>query len=251
MLQLTREPAADRKVLLCIPGTYCSPEVFDLLDEAAFPDWQVLSVSWMTSSGPWDIPTLGRRVAALLRELNSGSALLVGHSTGGPIALVAALTEPSLVSGLLLADTGANAHGHGDMAGIIKVIEQGVDQTFFRRLLARSFYYQPGEALFQKLLAYAGGVPREAALEALNSQLTLDLADALPRITMPVMVVHGRHDQARPVAHAEFLVEHLPHAEMRLLDCGHTPMVEAASAYQQALQRLCTMIDEASQAGAS
>ncbi|MBO0795066.1 MAG: alpha/beta hydrolase, partial [Ktedonobacteraceae bacterium] len=106
-LQLTKEPVAGRQALLCIPGTYCSPEVFDLLDETAFPDLQILPISWMTSPGPWDLPTLGRRVASLLHDLNLGPALVAGHSSGGPIALVAALTEPALVSGVLLADTGA------------------------------------------------------------------------------------------------------------------------------------------------
>jgi len=245
-LQLTRQPIAGRKVLLCIPGTYCSPEVFDQLDAAVFPDFQILPISWMTSPGPWDIPTLGQRVSALLRELDLGPALIAGHSTGGPIALSAALTEPSLVTGLLLADTGANTQGHGDIDSIIKIIEQGPDPDFFQRLLRRSFYHQPDATLIQRMQTYATSVPREAALQVLTSQATLDLTPALPTLTMPVMVVHGRYDQARPIAHAELLVKHLPHAELRLLDTGHTPMIEAASEFEQALQHLCTMLDTSS-----
>src|SRR5262249_52130982 len=102
-----------------------------------------------------------------------------------------------------------------------------------------SFYHQPEAAFIQQLITYASSVPREAALEALTSQAALDLADELPKLTMPVMVIHGRYDQARPVAHAEFLASHLPHAELRMLETGHTPMVEDAAAYEQALLRLC------------
>lgn len=245
-LQLTREPVAGRTVLLCIPGTYCSPAVFDPLDETALPDLQILPISWMTAPGPWDIPTLGKRVSALLRELDLGPALLAGHSTGGAIALSAALAEPSLVSGLLLADTGANTQGHGDIGSVIKIIEQGPGPDFFQQLMRRSFYHQPDATLIQRLTIYAASVPREAALQALTSQAALDLVDALPTLTMPVMVVHGRYDQARPIAHAELLVRHLPHAELRLLDTGHTPMVEAPPAFEQAVQQLCTMIEAAS-----
>ncbi|SRR5579884_1415441 len=241
-LQLTREPQVGRKILLCIPGTYCSPEIFDSLDATAFPALQILSISWMTSPGPWDIPSLGQRVSALLRELDLGPALLMGHSTGGAIALSAALAEPSLISGLLLADTGANTQGHGDIHSFIKIIEQGPGPDFFQQLLRRSFYHQPDAALIQRMTTYATNVPREAALQALTSQAALDLVDALPTLTMPVMVVHGRYDQARPISHAELLVKHLPHAELRLLNTGHTPMVEAPQAFEQALQRLCTMI---------
>jgi 3-oxoadipate enol-lactonase len=241
-LDLTRRPVASRQPFLCLPGTYCSPEVFEGLDEAAFPDVQILPISWMTSPGPWDLEALGRRVAVLLRELDLGPALLAGHSSGGPIALVAALIEPALVSGILLADTGANTHGHGDIASIIKVIEQGPGADFFELVLRRSFYSQPEPVLRERLIAYASSVPREAALQALTSQTTLDLTKDLPKIRVPVMVVHGRYDQARSLAHAQLLVEHLPHAELRVLDCGHTPMVERRPAFEQAVQRLCTMI---------
>jgi 3-oxoadipate enol-lactonase len=229
---------ASRQPMLCLAGTYCSPEVFTGLDETVFPDVQILPISWMTSPGPWDLETLGRRVALLLRELDLGPALLAGHSSGGPIALLTALNEPSLVSGILLADTGANTHGHGDITSIIRAIEQGPDKEFFDLLMRRSFYAQPDPALKGRLIAYASSVPREAALQALTSQAALDLAEELPKIRVPAMVVHGRYDQARPLAHAELLIERLPHAELRILDCGHTPMVERPSDFEQAVRRL-------------
>ncbi len=83
-------------------------------------------------------------------------------------------------------------------------------------------------------------------MQALISQASLDLTSVLPQLTMPTLVVHGRHDQARPVAHAEWLVKHLPHAELLLLDCGHTPMVEVRPAFEHAVQHLCTLSKTAS-----
>src|SRR5579859_2916915 len=244
-LQLTRKPQAGRQPFVCIPGTYCSPEVFEMGDERAFPALQILPVSWMTSPGPWDIPALGERVATLLRELDLGPVLLAGHSTGGAIALVAALTEPSLVSGLLLADTGANTQGHGDIASILTIIEQGTGPDFFQAVWRRSFSSPPDAALTEQLNTYATSVPREAALQALSSQIALDVANQLPQLTMPAMIVHGRSDQARPIAHAQLLAQRLPHAELRLLDCGHTPMVEVPGDYEQAVLRLCQMVADA------
>jgi pimeloyl-ACP methyl ester carboxylesterase len=240
-LQLTRQPVAGRKALLCVPGTYCSPEVFELLDETAFPDIQILPISWMTSPGPWDLSSLGQRVAALARELELGPVLIAGHSSGGPIALVATLTEPTLFSGSLLADTGASTQGHGDIIALTKMIEAGVGPEFFQLLLRRSFYHQPNSALMQRLLDYASAAPREAALQALTSQAALDLSAELHSITIPTVIIHGRHDQARPIAHAELLAANIPQAELCLVESGHTPMVEVPSAYQEALQRLITL----------
>ncbi len=60
----------------------------------------------------------------------------------------------------------------------------------------------------------------------------------LSQFTMPTVVVHGRYDQTRPLAHAEWLVEHLPHAELFLVDAGHAPMVEARSEVERAVNTL-------------
>lgn len=242
MLQLTRAYTPGRIAVVCIPGTFCSPEIFDLVDEKSQPGVQILPVSWMTSPGPWDIPTLSRRVSLLLQEMRSDPIVLVGHSTGGIIALAALLNDAAPVNGLLLADTGANTQGHGDMTAIISVIEKGVGPAFFQQLLRRSFYHQPEAHLIERLVTYASNVPPEAALQALTSQATLDLADRLAEITVPTMVVHGRYDQARPQAHAELLAASLPNAELHLLDTGHTPMVEAIPEYMQILRQLCVMI---------
>src|SRR5712691_2069526 len=168
-LHVTRKPQTGRQALICIPGTYCSPEVFELGDETTFPMLQILPVSWMTSPGPWDLPTLGKRVALLVRELDLGQVLLAGHSTGGAIALVAALSEPSLINGLFLADTGANTQGHSDISSLLKVIEQGTGPDFFQAVWHRSFHVPPDPALIERLATYATSVPREAALQALSS----------------------------------------------------------------------------------
>lgn len=241
IFELTRDFEPSRAVLLCIPGTYCSPLVFECLNENSFPEVQLVPLSWMTSPGPWDIESLGQRIASLIRQLGARSVLLAGHSTGGAIALAAASNAPELISGLMLVDTGANMHGHGDVSRIISIIEQGPGPDFFQALMQRSFYHRPDPVLLEQLVAYATSVPREAALQALQSQASLDLTERLSRLEMPTLVVHGRYDQARPIAHAERLVKHLPHAELVLLDCGHTPMVEASPAFEQAVQRLYSL----------
>jgi pimeloyl-ACP methyl ester carboxylesterase len=49
-----------------------------------------------------------------------------------------------------------------------------------------------------------------------------DLAD----IAVPVLVMHGRHDQFVPFSHGEWLAEHVPGATARLLDHdGHLTLL--------------------------
>jgi pimeloyl-ACP methyl ester carboxylesterase len=242
-LLLITQPEAGRVPLVCLPGTYCSPEMFEWVDKTAFAHLQILPVSWMMSDGPWDISTLGLRVVQLIHELSLGPALLVGHSTGGAIVLAAAASEPEVVRGLLLVDTGAHMRGHGDVLPILKMIETESHANVLDALFRRSFSSPPSPEVLVRLRSYPGTLKREAALQALRSQAALDLTEKLATITAPVVVLHGRHDQARPLHFARELVEQFPHAELYLADCGHTPMVEAPHTYEQALRRLCELTE--------
>lgn len=235
-LRLTVEPSPDRELVLCIPGTLCAPAIFP--PDPPGGDLQLVPVSWMESPGPWDLPTLGARLVALVDELGRGPLRVAGHSTGGAIALAAATADPQAVRGLLVSNTGANMHGHGDAAAILRAFTEEWGPDVRRRVLERCFHYRPDEALMAQLVAWAEDVPQEVGVAAVASQLQLDLQRALHRITAPTVVAHGRHDRARPVPHAELLAREIPHAELVLLDAGHTPMAEDPRGWSTALRRL-------------
>lgn len=94
-----------------------------------------------------------------------------------------------------------------------------LDKTAFpQALLRRRFYRQPAAALLEQLRAYASmdGPARSSAA----ARASLDPTAVLPQRSIPAVVVHGRYDQARPVAHAEWPVEHLPHAEFLCILAG-------------------------------
>src|ERR1700722_8871716 len=54
---------AEEAVLVALPGTMCSPAVFDPLAQALAGELVVDAVSWLTQPGPWDIPAVADRVA--------------------------------------------------------------------------------------------------------------------------------------------------------------------------------------------
>lgn len=240
-LQFSIKASPGMPTVLCLPGTMCSPAIFDQVMSRDNLPAQYVRVSWMTSPGPWDMDALGERTIALIRECDMGPAYLVGHSTGGTIALVAALKEPSLVRGLLLANTGANMKGHGDVSSIIHAIKEEWGQDLWVRILKRCFYYEQEPDFMQTLLSYAAALQQEVALSALESQFELDLEPELSNVVPPVVIAHGIHDQARPIAQAELLAERIPRAELVPLDAGHTPMVENPEGFSKALHQLVDM----------
>ncbi|QUQ68371.1 alpha/beta fold hydrolase [Kutzneria sp. CA-103260] len=209
--------------VLAIPGTLCAPRVFDRLAERLAGEVAVTGVSWLTEPGPWDVPTVAERIVRRYPE----PGVVLGHSTGGAIALQLAIAYPARVRGLVLVNTGANMHGHGDAERIIATMQEGWGPDLHAALIDRSFATPIEPVDRAALLGYAAGVPAAAALGVLRSQRDLDAAPRLGEIRCPVTVVHGVLDKARTVEHANELVGGIPDARLCLVQTGHTPVYEA------------------------
>ncbi|MBT0767951.1 alpha/beta hydrolase [Kineosporia sp. J2-2] len=216
--------------ILALPGTLCPPAVFDRLAESV----DLRTWSWLTRPGPWDIPSLVADIAAQL----DGPTLVIGHSTGGALALQLALSHPGLVAGLLLADTGAHMRDHGDVEAILLGLRENWGPELLGRILDRSFHEPLDPGTRAEWLAWALATDPRGAHDVLRSQHALDLRPLLHTVAVPTVVVHGRHDQARTVAHAQELATGIPGAELVLLDTGHTPVHEDPDAVARAVRRL-------------
>lgn len=213
-----------------IPGTFCAPLVFDPLAAALRNhDEPVLleAVSWMELPGPWDIPSVAANVASRIAAAGNGPVLVVGHSTGGAIAMQLALDYPEFVAGLVVVDSGAHMKGHGDVGAIVRRIREDGPDEVIEAVLERSFASMPPEGVVGALRGYARSVDPRAALEALDSQRVLDFTDVLGGLGCPVAVVQGRHDRVRTVADAQAFASLFAGAKLAVLDCGHTPPFEA------------------------
>ena len=110
---------AEEAVLVALPGTMCSPAVFDRWPGPWPGELVVDPVSWLTQPGPWDIPAVADRVADHIERSWGRPVLVCGHSTGGAIALQLAIRRPAAVLGLVLVDTGAHMRGHADVGAIL------------------------------------------------------------------------------------------------------------------------------------
>jgi pimeloyl-ACP methyl ester carboxylesterase len=220
----------DRTRIIALAGTLCSPRIFDPLAERLSAIARVDAVSWMTSPGPWDIPAIASWTARQIEASESTAVTLIGHSTGGAIALQLVLERPDLVAALVLVDTGPNMHSHGDVDAIIRRVESSWGPELFRSILARSFATPLDPSTQEGFLDYAGGVDQRAALEVLESQRAVNFDNRLGEIHCPTVVVHGTEDSTRSVAQAEQFASAMPGARLRLLRCGHSPMFEEPDA---------------------
>jgi 3-oxoadipate enol-lactonase len=223
-------------VLVGIPGTLCSPAVFEPVARALAGEVAVAPVSWLTQPGPWDIPSVAERIAGYIEESWQRPVIACGHSTGGAIALQLAVRHPQLIAGLVLVDTGAHMRGHGDVDAILRNIKDNWGEELRAAVLDRSFHVPLDDAVRAAFLGWAATASQQATYDVLASQRDLDLTGELGGVAQPSIVIHGRYDRARPPEQGRELAAALPNAEFRLVETGHTPVYEAPAAVAAAVR---------------
>ena len=90
----------------------------------------------------------------------------------------------------------------------------------------------PAEIRADYLESYAGDRFAESAryVRTYPAELPV-LAERLPGIETPVLIVGGRDDELVPAVNAEFLHERLPRSRLHLLPAGHFSWEEAPDLY--------------------
>jgi len=171
----------------------------------------------------------------VLDRLSVDDALLVGWSWGGGVALQAALDAPGRVRGLVLVGSVGHPMAVGPVdrllasPGVRHLIAPAMRRLGHRgmallevtsgsRLDAEALRWFEAEAR----LWPASGAWESAAVEQVAMvRDAAALGAALPLIGVPVLVVHGWHDQYVGMRAAAALVAALPDARLVPLDGGH------------------------------
>jgi 3-oxoadipate enol-lactonase len=225
-----------RPTLVCIPGAMCSPRVFASCAKSS--GLRAVALHWLETDGPHDLDSIAARVAAHVVEPASRMprAILVGHSLGTPLAVLAAVriraNGASRVDGLILSNSGANTRGHGDADALVERIRTEWAQPFWDAFVARCFHRLPQGDLLDAVRAYPSQVDKQAVIDAIRSQQATDLLPVLGALSdVPTAVVHGKYDVARPIEHARELSGAIPGSTLHVLDTGHTSCAEAPDAF--------------------
>lgn len=198
-------------------------------------------------------------MTAFLDTLELEQAVVVGNSLGGLVALRLALAAPGRVPALGLVDSAGLGREVTPAMRLLTVGAIGTFVTAWNSTALGAWQWALGVSAL--LFAHPTRVPRawlaqlyrmarvpgylEATVATARSEITLKgqrdreiLLDALPRLTMPVLVVWGERDRVVPPAHAQAAVEHLPRGRLALIpDSGHLPQVERPEHFTAALSR--------------
>jgi 2-hydroxy-6-oxonona-2,4-dienedioate hydrolase len=185
-------------------------------------------------------------IGSFLDAVGVESAVVVGNSFGGLVALHLALSEPARVSALILSDS----------AGLDRTVNPALATLSFPRMgqmataLAKTPPGAAQRALSRALLLFArpwqiplkwvkdqyklAQLPNftEATLATLRSTVGPAgqrevLLDKLPRLQMPTLIVWGIEDRVIPYGQAQDALARLQKGSLELIsNCGHLPHVE-------------------------
>src|SRR5215211_1431677 len=207
------------------------------------------------------LPDYASDVQALRLHLGLDKPILMGWSHGGMVAMQFACTYPDRLSKLILFDTSAY---FGEFLGDIEGAVQGFKnepwfETSFAALKAEwdghyktdedmsrlwveemKFYFKKFDERAEAYCERTKDLPiRVDPLKAFNEKEagTLDLRPHLKKITVPTLVIVGRHDFITNVAMAEEIVKHIPNARLEIFeDSGHFAFVEEAGKFSRVIK---------------
>jgi pimeloyl-ACP methyl ester carboxylesterase len=184
----------------------------------------------------WSIQNYAQDVAAVAHEIHNPQLVLVGHSMGADVVLVATpLIGPRVIG--IVAVEALRSVGQPPLS--TQQIERRVapfGADFIgetRRLVTDSLFPKDANAALVKKVAYDMSLePPAVAVPSMRALLSLDLATVLPAIHVPVYAINS--DLAP--TDAALIRRSLPDFTLDVLDhTGHFPMLEAPARFNPLL----------------
>lgn len=170
-----------------------------------------------------------KNIAKFLREFidykQLKNVILLGNSLGGHVALVFTKLSGRFVKALVL--TGSSGLYEKSMGS---TYPKRSDRNYVRNKIAEVFY-DPNtvtEELVDTIMDTISDRMKVIKILALaKSAIRHNMADDLPKMTIPSCIIWGKDDNVTPPEVAEDFNRLLPNSDLFWLEkCGHAPMME-------------------------
>jgi pimeloyl-ACP methyl ester carboxylesterase len=178
---------------------------------------------------------------AFLDALEIFSAVLVGHSLGGSVALETALQHPAQVVALALISTAAHTHIPTEFLNYLSAPASVKNARHW--LQERLLSPESSPTLVKKSNAALENVRQEVLHNDWKAVAAFDLCDRVKEISQPARVICGKNDRIVPLAGSRHLAASLPNAQIQVIpNAGHLVLLEkpdeVASGVQSFLHNL-------------
>jgi pimeloyl-ACP methyl ester carboxylesterase len=176
-------------------------------------------------SGRQSIDEYADDVIAFMKELKIRSAVIVGHSMGGAVALTLALKHPGQVLGLGLVGCGSTMRVSQtllDTVGNLNTFEAAVDMVN-----GNCFSSNAPQNLFELSRRYMLGIRPPVLSGDFLACNEFDVTSQLEKINIPTLILCGAEDKMMPPRFSEFLHHGIVNSQLHILEnAGHMVMLE-------------------------
>ena len=176
------------------------------------------------------------RLHAFITELGLDNIHLSGNSMGGFIALNYALSHPQGIKTLTLIDNaGVTSTNKSELelaidegknplvATSLEDFDRLMDFIMHKRIPSPRFMMKAFYAVQKRHFEFLDGIFWQIIDDALNEPLT----ERLGELSMPTLVIWGRHDRLIDVSCTNVMAAKIPDNTIVILeDAGHVPMIE-------------------------
>ena len=187
-----------------------------------------------------------RDLLEVCRALGIRDAVLVGHSVGAMISVLAAIAEPDHFSRLVLIGASPRYldddgyHGgfsRADLDALYSAISNGYTEwADHYAVLAMQNPSQP--QLARDFAQSLKSIPANRAFTVLCSIFQSDHRQDLKYLNRPTLIIQSQHDVAVPIEVARYLHEQIGGSQMTVIEAsGHLPHVSAPAAVVAAIER--------------
>lgn len=194
----------------------------------------------------WSFKNVAASLSALLDELGTGPAHVVGLSMGGVLAQQFALDTPRLARSLTLVSTFSVLRPDSFSQWVYFLRRAAVVFTLGPKkqaeTVARRIFPGPGQEALRQMAAaqFASADPR-AYRAAMRSLSWFDSRKRLREIMMPALVITGADDSTVLPERQKLLVEGITGAKQVIIqNAGHAVAIDQAERFNQTLIQFLT-----------
>lgn len=181
-----------------------------------------------------NVKNLAKYLKDFMKHKNIDSAILLGNSLGGHVALYFTKLNLKNVKALVLAgSSGLYEKSLGDTypkRGDYEYIKRKTEEVFYDPKVATK------ESVDEIFAAVNDRTKVIRTLALAKSAIRHNMAKDLPKLNTPACVIWGKNDNVTPPEVAVDFQKLLPDADLFWLDeCGHAPMMEHPDTFNEIL----------------
>lgn len=203
-----------------------------------------------TGPSPYSPEAQADQTVGLLDALGIRQAVLVGHSAGGTIAILAALRHPDRIQALVLVDPAVYTQGGPPawLAPLLKTPQaRRLGPLFVGSIRSwgvqtiRAAWHDPSRITPETLAGYEKPLQAEnwdrALWELTIASHPLRLETRVGQLKLPTLVLTGADDRIVPTSETLKLAQQLPGSRLVVIaDAGHLPQEEQPQAFLDAVR---------------